>query len=376
MRTSVAPQPWIAPRREAVPHLTVVSPADRFASVASALEELTVELERHTTPRFAEAAQAVASLLRRPGKRIRPYLFLVGYESATRGPRPAGVANFAAALELLHVFLLIHDDVADRAESRRGAPALQVLLRPSHETLSEEERRHLGDQLAILGGDWLYTVALQQMLRAPGLDPVRVSRALDYVLETCRFTAEGQYADLSLSAESIEDVTPQDVLEVYRLKTARYTFESPLVAGALLGGAGLRTTEALARFATSAGVAFQLADDLLGLFASEEETGKPELADLREAKKTWPLLSLRAELSVPERAWLDEVLRRRQASELDLLRVRELMRRTGTLERTVSEIARLCDAASSALKAHELQPVSADLQTYVERIRREASRWR
>ena len=127
MRSSALQQPRVLPRAQ-IPVLS--TPADRFSSVSAALEALTARLESGTTPRYAATAKRVAELLRRPGKRIRPYLFLVGYEAATRGPRPAGVANFAAALELLHVFLLIHDDIADRADSRRGAPALHVMLRP------------------------------------------------------------------------------------------------------------------------------------------------------------------------------------------------------------------------------------------------------
>jgi geranylgeranyl diphosphate synthase, type I len=362
------------PRRTSVPS----SEQDRREAVTRAVEELSQSLAAEPNGPFKQASQELASLVDRPGKRIRPYLCVLGYDSSAfpGAARPEGVATFAAALELLHVFLLVHDDVADRADSRRGGPSLHVRLRPSSTQVSEVERRHLGDQLAVVAGDWLYTRALHLMLEASGLAPERRTRALAHVLEICRSTAEGQYADLALSACDIGSVKVSDILEVYRLKTARYTFEGPLVAGAHLAGASDTTTEALARFSNHAGIAFQLQDDLLGLLASEERAGKPPLADLREGKKTWPLLTARSLLDCHDRSWLDGVLAGRNASAGDLSRVQALLRSTGALSQTLDEIDRHCSAASEALRTTTVSCFRRELVNLLDWIRSAAAQWR
>jgi geranylgeranyl diphosphate synthase type I len=332
-------------------------------------------------------ARALGGLLRdyvgRPGKRVRPYLLLVGYDLAAlrddraRGARPSGVLTFAGALEVLHAFLLVHDDVADRAVTRRGELALHVQLRPPPSPLlTEGDRQRLGNDLAVVSGDFLYTAALQLMLKADGLPAARRMAALEEVLETCRATAEGQYDDIAYSGRPLAAVAPGDVLEVYERKTARYTFESPLVAGALLGGASEELLAALRRSASAAGMAFQLVDDLLGLFADEARTGKPALADLREAKKTWPLLEAYGQAEPSERAWLEELFVRGDATSRDLRRVRELVRRTGAFARAVSLLNELCDEAEAALHPLAASPAVGELVALVEWLRTRADDWR
>jgi geranylgeranyl diphosphate synthase type I len=270
------------------------------------------------------------------------------------------VARFAAGLELLHAFLLVHDDVADRADSRRGGPSVHVALRPRSGTLPEDERQRLGEQLAIVGGDWLYTRALSAMLEAPVSPEVR-TRALARVLDVCRATAEGQYADLELSAHPLTSVSPDEVLEIYGLKTGRYTFEAPLVSGALLAGASEATCAALSECALHLGIAFQIQDDVFGIFASETETGKPCLADLREAKKTWLLLAAFDAAPAGERRWLEELLARRNATVSDLTRVRCAVIESGAFNRAVREIVGRCEAARSALTGARSRSVATAL---------------
>ena len=320
----------------------------------------------------ANASRLLAAYVRRPGKRVRPYLCALGYELVSGGQRSPGVELFASGLELLHAFLLVHDDIIDRAVTRRGEPSLHVLLRPAPSpSLPESERQRVGSDLGMVAGDWLYTAALEAMLQAP-LPADRKLAALSEVLGSCRETARGQFDDVAFGARPLSQVSPADVCEVYRQKTALYTFEAPLVAGALLGGASRATVEALRRYSEGAGIAYQLLDDLLGLFASEEELGKPPLADLREGKKTWPLLYAYARATPLEQVWLAELFVRGDASLADLQRVGTMVRRTGALEAALSLVGRLCDDASGALEALPVSAHRDELQAVLRWLQRRA----
>lgn len=342
--------------------LTLIAPAPapkpfadaaRARRVEVALQDLAASLVQ-PGQRPSERATVLASeYAKRPGKRVRPYLVSLGWELASgSGAAPEGVARFAAGLELLHAFLLVHDDIADRAETRRGEPALHVQLRPAPSALhTEGDRRRIGNDLGVVAGDFLYTASLQAMLGAPGLDPARVAAALGEVLAVCRETALGQYDDIAYAVRPLAEITPDDVLEVHRRKTARYTFEAPLVAGARLAGADEATVEALRRYSRAAGIAFQIEDDLLSLFSPEEETGKPNLADLREGKKTWPVVAAYRGATADERVWLEELFVRGDASVRDLARLTQLVRRTGALAAARNLVEAYVREAEAALEA-------------------------
>ncbi len=243
--------------------------------------------EERLDARWTRAIAAARRLALRPAKRVRPALVLLGWRLA-RGDEtpPDGVWRFAAALELLHTFLLIHDDVADRSDLRRGGPAL-------HRSLGRGRR---GVDLAVVVGDHLYTRALEAMLETelPG-----IAAAVRYYLGVCRLTAAGQFLDLTLSGAALGDVTLFQTLRVALLKTARYGFAAPLVVGARLGGAGDQLTAPLERTGRQLGLAFQLRDDLLGLFGAPALTGKPS-ADWLTGKATFPVIAAytRAPLAV------------------------------------------------------------------------------
>jgi len=250
------------------------------AEVDGALEQL-FELpdEVALDPRWATVSQKVKSYSLRPAKRVRPMLLLAGH-ALVRGQlgSPDALTRFAAALELLHTFLLVHDDVADRALVRRGGPALHVMLGGGR----------LGDDLAVVAGDHLFARSIEAMLES-GL-PLAPT-AVRYLLAICRHTAAGQSLDLELTHAPLHQVTLFQALKVAHLKTARYGFVAPLVCGAILAGADAELIAALERVGRHAGVAFQLVDDLLGLFGDDQEIGKAGGADFFEGKRTFPVVA-------------------------------------------------------------------------------------
>ena len=310
---------------------------------------------RRAPPGIAEPWRQVSEFARRPGKRLRPALVAVGWKAA-RGeiPPPRGVQRFGAGLELLHTFFLVHDDIADGADTRRGGPAL-------HRVLGEGR---LGENLAVIAGDLLFVEAIDALL-ACGLP--NTSRAVREVLAICRDTAAGQYLDLAFADADPDAVPPSAARRAEMLKTARYSFEAPLVAGALLARGGKRVIAGLRQVARPLGLAFQLQDDLLPLRTSVD-AGKPALADLAGGKKTWLMtLAYRA---------LDDLGRMRlrrcveRGDQEALAEVGQLLRACGAMERVEREVCRLCAASSKAAQAPALLAVRAELEAVIERVAR------
>jgi geranylgeranyl diphosphate synthase type I len=251
--------------------------------------------EASLDPRWTQAMELTRGYALRPAKRVRPALVMMGYGLA-RGTIavPAGLWRFAAGLELLHTFLLIHDDVADQAELRRGGRALHHLLAPGR----------AGEDLAVVVGDHLFARSMEAMLSS-GLRGA--PRASQYYLGVCRHTAAGQYLDLELSRTPLAEVTLRQTLRVAHLKTARYGFSAPLVCGAMLAGAGEELCEGLERVGRYVGRAYQLRDDLIGLFGDTRVAGKAADGDFAQGKRTFPVLAAYKRAHAEARAELERL---------------------------------------------------------------------
>jgi geranylgeranyl diphosphate synthase type I len=313
-------------------------------TVQSLIEEklealLDLPEERRLDRRWTRAMAEARSYALRPAKRIRPALIALGHGVA-RGSSlvPESLWHFAAALELLHTFLLIHDDVADGADLRRGGPALHQMLGGGK----------VGVDLAVVVGDHLFARAIEGML---GSRLASASRAVQFILGVCRQTAAGQYLDIELGHAPLGEVTLRQTLRVARLKTARYGFVAPLVSGAMLGGASRALLAQLERVGTHMGLAYQLRDDLLGLFGDTPACGKRADGDFVEGKRTFPVVA--AFLRAPEaaRAELEALWSLRRADPLALARARSLVTSYGGLAVTERLIDRQTRAARAAVRA-------------------------
>ena len=256
----------------------------------------------------------------RPGKALRPALCL----SASRafGAEPDALLGVAVAIELLHNAFLVHDDVADGSEMRRGRPTLGA----SHGMAAA---LNAGDGLAIVSGQVLRRATRQ-------LDPDLADMVWHEFDTMALRTLEGQATELGWQLDNVEDLRPEDYLELIMLKTCWYTTIHPLRVGALVGSGGNADLAPLVRFGFHFGAAFQIRDDLLNLVGDERTYGKEILGDLYEGKRTLTLMHLLSAAAGEDRALLSDYLRRNRAerSEHMVRTVRRLMDDYGSIDYT------------------------------------------
>ncbi len=222
------------------------------------------------------------------GKRIRPRLVLDVYDGFG-GEDFEAAAHVAAAFELLHTGLIVHDDVIDRDFTRRGMPNVSGRYRDDATTagIPFPTAEHRGMSTAVIAGDLALTAAYR-VIDHDGLSPRQRERVLRLLDDAVFSSAAGELMDVDFSISATMP-SVDEVVEMERLKTAVYTFEAPLQAGGILAGADEEQLSVLASFGRSLGIAYQATDDLLGVFGDERDTGKTTLGDLREGKRTLPI---------------------------------------------------------------------------------------
>lgn len=252
------------------------------ASMAAFLKQVRTEYRLHLVNPILYDSILEYSL--REGKRIRPMLLLLAYLGYSRPGKTLSPSVYRAStcIEFLHNFMLIHDDIVDSSDLRRGKPTMHRLLRRAVRCSNPGK---LGTDLAIIAGDIVYALAIDAFLSI-NEDPSRKEAALKYFVQTAAFTAMGEFVDTVHGVDHLKNIEEKDVFLNYALKTARYTFDCPLVTGAILAGSPHREIRKLAAFGLHIGEAFQIQDDVIGMFATEKEIGKSVLSDLEEQKKT------------------------------------------------------------------------------------------
>jgi geranylgeranyl diphosphate synthase type I len=290
------------------------------------------------------------------GKRMRPLLGLLAYQSLTGDYRPA--LPGAAAVELGHNFSLVHDDIEDADVERRHRPTLWAVW---------------GVPLAINAGDALFALSRLALYRLldDGFSERRVLALMRVYDETCLALCEGQYLDISFERQA--DVSVDAYLEMIGKKTAALVGAS-VEAGAILATDDRDTIEAYRRFGYDLGMAFQMADDVKGSFWTSAESGKPEAGDVRKRKKTLPLVWALEHASEQDRARLIEIYAHGAAAadgnghgasvlpetpigDAEVAEVLEILERSGAREHTLAEARRFRDAALGHL---ELLPCPLD----------------
>ncbi|MFQ5690021.1 MAG: polyprenyl synthetase family protein [Gemmatimonadota bacterium] len=292
----------------------------------------------------APLADSIERLLRGGGKRLRPALVYHAYR-ACGGAAVDVVMPLAMSLELLHAYLLIHDDIMDHAEMRRGLPAAHAQFREQHRELGwSGDPGDFGRSMAILLGDlahaWaveLYTEAVRREERASSrADRDALDRAFSEMSEE---VVLGQY--LEMMAPHGRDPSEEELLRILRLKSGRYSVERPIQLGALLADAAEPTLRAFARYGVAIGDAFQLQDDVLGVFGEAASVGKPVGSDLKEGKHTFLIHHTLRNAAPKEARRLRELLGRADLSGEEIGSAQAIIRATGGLA-AVEEMIDAC----------------------------------
>lgn len=291
----------------------------------------------------------------RGGKRLRALLALIGYWSRAWGlDIREHIVDVMAAIELLQSYLLIHDDIMDRDEVRRGGPSAHVLFARSCEQRLWKDCAHYGVSQAIVAGDLLEACAVGLLSSARTSSAV-LSELISTYSRGLRKVAYGQFLDVMFSQLPVEGVSEDDVVLVYKLKTSSYTVELPLHLGAIASNNYSRELlKELTAYAIPAGIAFQIRDDIIGLFGDPSVTGKPVGSDIKSKKKTLPVIKAYELSSGDDRRTLELVYNRLRADEINswhVEEVRRIVRETGSLSYSEQAIRSYLSEAKEALES-------------------------
>lgn len=274
------------------------------------------------------------------GKRFRPAL-LNGLYSALGGQDLDCAARVADAIELLHTSFVIHDDVIDDDQMRRGQPNISGIFsaRASDAGVPPARARLYGDAAAILAGDLALAAAVREMALC-GARPDRVVALMDLLEDVLHRSAAGELADVRISLTG--DASLAEVLDVAEWKTAAYSFELPLQAAGILADVPDDIVSTLGSVGRHLGTAFQLCDDLSGVFGSVEQTGKDPLGDLREGKCTALIAIARTHELWPD---LAPFVGDPELTTAGAQQARELIIRCGARQAVETLIQDVCSAA-------------------------------
>lgn len=319
----------------------------KLAEVAQAQTVLIDELLNAEAERLdAQGNKFLAQLVRDSkhialgGKRLRGAFVYFSY-LLHGGTDLAEIQKAAVAVELIHAYLLIHDDMMDQDGVRRGAKTLHQIYADEFPNLSagnlkqamheqpELKAKHYGDSVAVCMGDVYSSIANRLLLDTKFSAELKIA-AMHKMHEKLIEVGYGQTLDITM--EILPAATEEQILEVLLLKTGTYTYEMPLQMGAILAGADAASLAQLTKYAHPAGIAFQIQDDILGLYGDPETTGKSADSDLHQGKQSLPIMKAFQLATAAEQEFLNQVVGDLQASDADFDRARDIIATSGALK--------------------------------------------
>jgi geranylgeranyl diphosphate synthase type II len=340
-------------------HLTHI---DQVEHVLQTFFAVQTDAARHISSYYATLWEEMSRLVSAGGKRLRPKMTLLAYQ-AFDGKDISGVVPIAASLELLHASLLMHDDIIDRDYTRYGVANVAGGYRQEYQLLVSDsiERTHYANSAALLGGDLLLSGAYQLIAQSslPFEDRALAQQQLS---EAMFHVAGGELLDTESSFRQLGAI-PSDLVAVH--KTASYTFIAPLLVGASLAGIAAEQKVLLRIFAETLGIAFQLQDDLLGVFGDSVRTGKTTLGDLREGKHTYMVEQFFALATIAQQQQFSLTFGSELLTPEDATGLRQLLKDSGALRATEEAIYEYEQRARRALA--ELD-ISDDYRTQFEEL--------
>lgn len=290
----------------------------------------------------------------RKGKRVRPLMFLMTYQAfgGKQSPLDPRILRGALALELFHSFILLHDDVIDRSDLRRGLPTYHKMAAQRIEPLQGGEK--IGENIATVLGDIVYTMSLDALV---DMDlPAEMQKAvLKTFLRAAADTGSGEIYDILLGARDISRIEKSEVERMYTLKTTQYTFELPCLLGAMIAGASEAQCQVIRDMSYPLGLAFQMDNDLQEFRRIDVKSRRfPD--DLVEGKRTLLVCVAYERLSEVDRSFLQMCLASQERTEARLMKLHDLIVKSGAIGMLQDEVGRLFERAEAQLDHPSITP--------------------
>lgn len=288
----------------------------------------------------------------RVGKRLRASFVYYAYLLGNKGEINEEIWKAAEAVEIVHTALLMHDDFMDRDEVRRSKPTTQVFF--------ADGDSHYGDCMAVNLGDVVLCLGFERLLDCD-FAVEKVKAAMKKMLRGIANTAYGQAYDVSLPR--LGELTEEKVMSLHRAKTAIYTYENPLFIGGILSGIETDALEVLRQYSVDGGVAFQLQDDILGVFGDEEKTGKSANSDLVQGKVTLLAVKVLEMGSEMQKEAFLKVWGKPDADSAETEAAKKAIKESGAYEYSVEVARNLAKRAVESafkLRSMNLNPVAID----------------
>ena len=292
------------------------------------------------------------------GKRIRGAMAKLGERIAAPLSGGGKYLPLAVGYELFQSAVLIHDDIIDKSDTRRNKPTIHAASAKSIKStkgISEQKAGHYGMSRALCIGDYGFFISYQFLSKCD-IESSVLAKVYELYSKVLAVTCEGEIMDSMLPYERISiaddyETYRRTVEQIYECKTAWYTLAGPLMLGALCGGAGSELLELLKNIAIPLGIAFQIKDDLLGIYSSEEALGKSVLSDAREAKQTLLYGYAYKNADGEKRRLLDLHYGKEDADEADLEVIKAIFDGTGAKKHAEDEIKRLSDLSRAQINS-------------------------
>ncbi len=305
---------------------------ERFDAKIGAYFDVVIERAEKEDALVAEALRYSRTLVLSGGKRLRAAFLYYGYIAAN-GREEEQIVDAAISIEFIHAFLLMHDDIIDRDDLRHGVTTLhRYYADMGKQFFPDKDTEHFGNSMGIIIGDMLGAFGNDIIFRSDF--PLELKfQALSKLQDIVSYTVIGQARDVYMEYKG--EATEEEILSMYRNKTAKYTVEGPLHLGGILAGAPQALLDGFTAYAIPLGIAFQIQDDILGLYGSAEHIGKPVGSDIQEGKITLLVSRALRDGTREQQASIKAILKLGERfTERDGEEFRELIRVTGALAGT------------------------------------------
>ncbi len=288
-----------------------------------------VKIARKTDFIAVDAIKSIQGFVLAGGKRLRPALLYHAYLAAG-GRNHKNIKQASLAIELIHVFLLIHDDIMDNDDKRHGVDTIHKKYEKIAKlSFINKDNKHFGQSIAIVIGDLCHTMANKVLFNA-SFRPEVILKALDRLQDTVYDVIPGQIRDVRLGYAG--KATEKEILKVQESKTAHYTFNAPIELGYILAeNKNKKEQVKFKEYSMAMGKAFQIRDDILGIFGDEKTIGKPVGSDIIEGKRTLLTNYVVKNGSVQQNKTLNKLLGKQDLTQKELLLFRNIIEESGSL---------------------------------------------